>query len=39
MHLSYNGRKKRELWNYAKNENLIGLDYPKIVTADWVKID
>ena len=38
MHLSYNGRKKRELWNYAKNENLIGLDYPKIVTDDWVKI-
>lgn len=37
MHLSYNGRKKKELWNYAKEENLVGLDYPSVVKDDWNK--
>jgi hypothetical protein len=37
MHLSYNG-KRRELWDFAKENNLIGLDVPEIVTNDWLKI-
>jgi len=38
MHLSYDGTNKRNLWNYAKNNSLIGLDQPKIVKNDWVKV-
>lgn len=38
MHLSYNGRERKRLWNYAKENNLIGLDYPDVVTDDWNKI-
>jgi len=38
MHLSYNGSKKIDLWNYAKENRLIGLDAPRIVTDDWEKI-
>lgn len=38
MHLSYNGRKRKELWNYAKEKNLIGLDYPSVVYDDWNKV-
>jgi len=38
MHLSYNGDKREELWNYAKGKNLIGLDAPGIVTKDWIKV-
>jgi len=36
MHLSYNGRKREDLWRYAKENNLIGLDAPGIVKEDWV---
>lgn len=38
MHLSYNGKRRRDLWDFAKENNLIGLDVPEIVTADWLKI-
>jgi hypothetical protein len=38
MHLSYNGENRRELWNFAKKNNLIGLDVPGIVYDDWFKI-
>ena len=38
MHLSYDGRERRRLWNFARRENLIGLSYPDIVDNDWVKI-
>lgn len=38
MHLSYNGRERKRLWNYAKENNLIGLDVPSIVTDNWVNI-
>jgi len=40
MHLSY-GRAKGErerLWNYAKENNVIGLDYPDVVRDDWVRV-
>lgn len=35
MHLSYNGDEKERLWNYAKEKNLIGLDYPRVVKGRW----
>lgn len=36
MHLSYGAGTHRErLWNYARNHNIIGLDYPRVVTDDW----
>ena len=38
MHLSYNGSKRRELWNYAKENNIIGLDASRIVRDDWTKV-
>ncbi|MDH5482897.1 MAG: hypothetical protein OEY22_08470 [Candidatus Bathyarchaeota archaeon] len=38
MHLSYNGREKIRLWNYAKENKQIGLDSPRIVTNSWNKI-
>jgi hypothetical protein len=31
MHLSYNGKNKTKLWNYAVENELIGLDVPGIV--------
>ena len=37
MHLSY-GRdleERKRLWNFAVKENLIGLDLPDLVEADW----
>lgn len=38
MHLSYgkNSRRK-QLWNYARQKKIIGLDHPK-VTGDWSKV-
>jgi len=38
MHLSYNGDKREKLWDYATENNLIGLDAPGIVKGDWVKV-
>lgn len=40
MHLSYGGDKKDQerLWNYALENNLIGLDSPKLVKADWATL-
>lgn len=38
MHLSYNGRERERLWNYARENNLIGLDVPSIVTDNWIKV-
>lgn len=38
MHLSYNSRKRKDLWNFAKENNVIGLDFPDIVYDDWLKI-
>jgi len=35
MHLSYDGEDKEPLWNYAKENNVIGLDYPSEVNDDW----
>ena len=40
MHLSYGeGRKenRKPLWNYAKENNIIGLDYSSVVTDDWIR--
>ncbi|VVB51548.1 Uncharacterised protein [uncultured archaeon] len=38
MHLSYGRNYKRELlWNYAKENKIIGLDLPNIVNGDWNK--
>jgi hypothetical protein len=36
MHLSYNGSRRKELWEYASKENLIGLDAPRIVRENWI---
>ena len=38
MHLSYQGRERERLWNYAKENNLIGLDYSRLVKDDWNRI-
>lgn len=38
MHLSYNGSQREELWNYAKEEDLIGLDAPRIVRDNWSRV-
>jgi len=38
MHLSYGEgsiENRKRLWNYAKENNVIGLDYPGVVTDDW----
>lgn len=38
MHLSYGeGIHRERLWNYAKNNNVIGLDYPRVVTDNWIR--
>ena len=34
MHLSYNGSRRKVLWDYAKKMNLIGLDHRE-VEQDW----
>jgi len=38
MHLSYNGQNREELWNYAKKNRVIGLDSPRIVRDNWLKV-
>jgi predicted Mrr-cat superfamily restriction endonuclease len=40
MHLSYGGDKKdqQRLWNYALENNLIGLDSPKLIKANWTTL-
>jgi len=38
MHLSYDGRERERLWEYARKNKLIGLDQPSIVTDDWPKV-
>lgn len=37
MHLSYEGKERKELWSYAKEHSLIGVSHP-FITEDW-KID
>lgn len=37
MHLSYDGRQRRRLWNYAREGNLIGLSHGD-VNDDWNKV-
>ena len=37
MHLSYNGNNKSNLWNYAYENNLIGLDVPRMVKDNWLR--
>jgi len=37
MHLSYDGRERERLWNYAKEKNLIGLSH-RDVNDDWNKV-
>jgi len=37
MHLSYNGNRRKELWDYASKENVIGLDSPGIVRENWTE--
>jgi hypothetical protein len=34
MHLSYNGRERKRLWNYAERREIIGLDHHD-VNRDW----
>lgn len=36
MHLSWNGRQRRRLWNYAKQNRIIGLSH-RYVDVDWEK--
>lgn len=40
MHLSYgvNKRERKRLWNYAKDNDLIGLDLPNIVKRNWTTL-
>ena len=38
MHMSYNGTREQELWDYAKNNNVIGLDFPRYVKDDWSRV-
>lgn len=39
MHLSYGKNNRRNLlWNYAKKNNIVGLDLPYIVEDDWNKV-
>jgi hypothetical protein len=38
MHLSYNGKRREDLWNYAKAHDIIGLDVPNIVKGDWLDV-
>ena len=35
MHLSYDGKERERLWNYAKDNRLIGLSH-KQVNDDWI---
>jgi len=38
MHMSYNGSRERELWDYAKDNNIIGLDFPRYVKDNWSRV-
>jgi len=38
MHLSYDGEERERLWNYAKENDIIGLDYPDEVRDDWNRV-
>lgn len=38
MHLSYDGQNRESLWNYAKENNVIGLDYPDVVREEWNRV-
>lgn len=38
MHLSYNGRERRRLWEFARRDNLIGLSMSDYVTDDWNRV-
>ena len=38
MHLSYNGAERERLWNYAKDNNVIGLDAPRYVKGSWLDV-
>jgi len=33
--MTYDGQNGENLWNFAKNNKLIGLDNPDIVTSNW----
>ena len=35
MHLSFNGQQREDLWKYAQEHDVIGLDYPRIVDRNW----
>ncbi len=36
MHLSYGGRDKKRLWDYAKENKIIGLDHPDVFKQSWI---
>jgi len=38
MHLSYNGAERERLWNYAKDNRVIGLDAPRHVKGNWLDV-
>ena len=38
MHLSYEGKERRRLWDFANKNNLIGLDYHTVVKNDWDEV-
>ena len=38
MHMSYNGSKQQELWEFAKNNDVIGLDFPRYVKDNWLRV-
>lgn len=37
MHLSYNGYRREELWNFAVDKNIIGLDH-RYVKGNWTDV-
>ena len=37
MHLSYDGEERERLWNFAKNNNVIGLSH-RYVNDDWTRV-
>jgi len=39
MHLSYDGNDRKRLWEYAKENDIIGLDYPAVVDNNWNRIE
>lgn len=38
MHLSYSGHNREPLWDYSKENKVIGLDLPNVVKDDWNKV-